>query len=87
MVNILHGQIIKQEFLKDRFLIHIFLKLCISDISDMLVSNPKLFADDNSLFSVIQDVTLSGKNLNDDRKKINKLAFQLKMSFNPDPNK
>ena len=52
-----------------------------------LVSNPKLFADDSSLFSVVQDITLSAKNLNDDLKKINKWTFQWKMGFNPDPNK
>ena len=47
----------------------------------------KLFADDTSLFLVVQDIILSAKNLNDDLKKINKWTFQWKMSFNPDPNK
>ena len=51
------------------------------------ISNPKLFADDTSLFSVVQDIALSAKNLNDDLKKINKWALQWKMSFNQDPNK
>ena len=46
-----------------------------------------MFADDTSFFSVIQDINLSAKNLNDYLKKINKWAFQWKMSFNPDPNK
>ena len=59
----------------------------INDLSENLVSNPKLFADDTSLFSVVQDITLSTKNLNDDLKKINKWAFQRKISFNLDPNK
>ena len=59
----------------------------INGLSDNLILNPKLFADDTSLFSVVQDITLSAKNLNDDLKKINKWAFQWKMSFNPDPNK
>ena len=36
---------------------------------------------------VVQDITLSAKNLNDDLKKINQWAFQWKMSFNPDCNK
>ena len=35
----------------------------------------------------IQDITLSAKNFNDDLKKINKWAFQWKMSFKSDPNK
>ena len=65
----------------------LFLLILINDLSDNLVSNPKLFADDTSLFSVVQDITLLIKNLNDDLKKINKWAFQLKTSFNPDPNK
>ena len=56
-------------------------------LSDNLISNPKPFTNDTSLFSVVQDITLSAKNLNDDLKKINKWAFQWKMSFNPDPNK
>ena len=55
--------------------------------SDNLVSNPKLFADDTSLLSVLHNTTLSTKNLNDDLKKISKWAFQWKMSFNLDPNK
>ena len=55
--------------------------------SDNLVSNPKLFADDTSLLSILHNTTLSTKNLNDDLKKISKWAFQWKMSFNLDPNK
>ena len=65
----------------------LFFLLFINDLSDNLISNPKLFADDASLFSVVQDITLSAKNLNDDLKKINKWTFQWKMSFNLDPNK
>ena len=59
----------------------------INDLSENLVSNPKLFADDTSLFSVIFDKDLSAKNLNDDLNRINNWTFQWKMSFNPDPNK
>ena len=65
----------------------LFFLIFINDLSDNLVSNPKLFADDTSLFSVVRDITLSAKNLNDDLKKIQKWAFQWKMSFNLDPNK
>ena len=65
----------------------LFFLIFINDLSDNLISNPKLFADDTSLFSGVQDITLSAKNLNDDLEKINKWAFQWKMSFNPDPNK
>ena len=55
----------------------------INDLSQNLVSNPKLFADGTSLFSVIFDKGLSAKNLNDDLNRINNWAFQWKMSFNP----
>ena len=58
-----------------------------NDLSENLVSNPKLFADDTSLFSVIFDKELSAKNLNDDFNRINNWAFQWKMSFNLNPNK
>ena len=54
----------------------LFFLIFINDLSDNLISNPKLFADDTSLFSVVQDITLSAKNLNDDLKKINKWAFK-----------
>ena len=59
----------------------------INDLSDNLDSTPELFADNTSLFSVVQDTTLSAKNLSDDLKKISKWEFQWKMSFNADPNK
>ena len=58
-----------------------------NDLSENLVSNPKLFADDKSLFSVIFDKELSAKNLNEDLNRMNNWAFQWKMSFNPDLNK
>ena len=48
----------------------------INDLSDNLISNAKLFADDTSLFSVVHDVNTSAKNLNDDLKKVNDWAFQ-----------
>ena len=50
-------------------------------------SNPKLFADDTSLFSVTHDVNLSQIDLNEDLDKINNWTYQWKMSFNPDPSK
>ena len=59
----------------------------INDLSNELSSNPRLFADDASLFSVIWDTNLSPNALNNDVLKINNWAYQLKMSFNPDPSK
>ena len=69
-----------------------FLRLLIflihkSYLSEYLVSNPKLFVDDASLFSVIFDKGLTAKNLNDDFNRINNRAFQWRKSFNANPNK
>ena len=63
----------------------------INDLSENLTFNAKCygtpFADVTSLFSVGHHVNSSGKELNDDLEKVNQLAFQWKMSFNPDPSK
>ena len=42
----------------------------INDLTENLYSNPKLFADDTSLFSTVTDETLSNSYLNDNLKKI-----------------
>ena len=47
----------------------------------------KIFADDTSFFLKVNDKGNSNFQLNSDLAKINKWAFQLKMSFNPDPYK
>ena len=59
----------------------------INDLSDGLQCNPKLFADDTSLFSTVHDINEATVNLNNDLIKITKWAFQWKMSFNPDISK
>ena len=59
----------------------------INDLAENLSSNPKLFADDTSLFSVVRDLNTSANEINDDLKKIEAWAHQWKMSFNPDPSK
>ena len=58
----------------------------INDLSDSLKSECTLFADDTSLFSVVNNNT-SAKDLNQDLEKIGNWAFKWKMNFNPDPNK
>ena len=63
----------------------LLLLIYINDLAENLSSNPKLFADDNSLFSVVRDLNSSGNEFNDDLKKIEAWAHQWKMSFNPDP--
>ena len=59
----------------------------INDLPNGLQSNPKLFADDTSLFSTVQDITKSTVSLNNDLTKISEWAVQWKMNFNPDPSK
>ena len=59
----------------------------INDLSDNLQCNPKLVADDTSLFSTMEVPERTANNLNNDLKEINRCAFQWKMSFNPDPTK
>ena len=61
--------------------------ICINDLADGLSSNAKLFADDTSLFSVVQNANTTAKELNNDLVKINRWAYQWKMSFNLDPSK
>ena len=48
----------------------------INDLSKNLSSNPKLFADDTYLFSVVHNLNTSTNNLNEDLKKINDWATQ-----------
>ena len=44
----------------------LFFLIYINDLSDDLNSNPKLFADDNSLFSVVQNINSTANDLNGD---------------------
>ena len=57
------------------------------DLEYGLSTNAKLFADDTSLFSVVYNANTTAKELNNDLVKINRWAYQWKMSFNPDPTK
>ena len=68
-------------YLDDFFLMHI------NDVFFDLAFNAKLFADDTSLFSVVENMTKSANELNNDLAKIITWAFQWKMNFNPDPTK
>ena len=53
----------------------LFFLIYINDLSKNLSSIMKLFADDTSIFSVVHDVDLSAKQLNDDLNKISEWAF------------
>ena len=59
----------------------------INDLSNDLSSNCKLFADDTSLFSVVNNILTSATTLSQDLKAITKWGFQWKMIFNPDLSK
>ena len=65
----------------------LFFLICIKDLPDGLTSNPKLFADDSSLFSVVHNTNSTVNDLNSDLIKMNNWGFQWKIRFNSDPNK
>ena len=55
-------------------------------IADLKCNYVKLFADDVSLFTVVQDCTAANY-MNRDLELISKWAHDWRMSFNPDPQK
>ena len=57
MVNIRHGEMSKQTYVKGQFLVLYFFLIFIIDLPNGLNSNVKLFADDTSLFSVVDNIT------------------------------
>ena len=59
----------------------------INDLTENLQSNPKLFADDSSLFTIIHDPNATAKQFCEDLDKIMEWALQWKKCFNPDPSK
>ena len=59
----------------------------INDLENGIKSSIKFFADDTSLFSIVENPITSAVNINNDLKLISRWATQWKMSFNPDPTK
>ena len=59
----------------------------INDLEANLICQVKFFADDTSIFSVVEDPVTTASYLNNDLKLITQWAHQWKMSFNPDPSK
>ena len=59
----------------------------INDLTADLTRNVKLFADDISLFTVVQQPYTAAEDLNHDLELISKWAHDWRMSFNPDPQK
>ena len=58
------------------------LAVCVS-ITDKIVSTVKLFADDTSIFSDVNDANISADELSKDLQKISEWVYKWKMSFNP----
>ena len=65
----------------------LFFLIYIKDLADGISSIVKFFADDTSLFSIVQNKNNSASQLNNDLDKISYWAYTWKMSFNPDPSK
>ena len=66
----------------------LFFLIYINYLSDGILSLVKLFADDTSLFSVVQNKNdLASSQFNNDLSKVSDWANTWKMSFNPDPSK
>ena len=57
----------------------------IKDLPNELKSSVKLFPDDTSLFTIVEDKNDSANTLNNDQLLISKWAYNRKMLFNPDP--
>ena len=71
MVSIRNWQILKQVSLKGSFLSPLLFLIYLNDLHDNLILNPKLFTNDTSLFSVIDDKSSSASKLNQDLNRIN----------------
>ena len=60
--------------LQDSILDLLFFLVYINDLSDVLVSTVKLFADETSLFSVVHDSNISANESNNDLQQISEWA-------------
>ena len=65
----------------------LFFLVYINDLTSDLKCNVKLFADDTSLFTIVQDSNTAANDMNHDLELISKWAHDWRMSFNPDPQK
>ena len=65
----------------------LFFFIYINNLPLGLTTNVKLFADDNSFFSVAKNASVYATRLNNDLVKIQDWDFNWKMLFNTDPNK
>ena len=65
----------------------LFFLVYTNDLAVGLKCNVKLFADDTSLFTVVEDSTTAANDMNHDLDLISQWAYAWRMSFNPDPQK
>ena len=65
----------------------LFFLIYINDLPQGLPTNVTLFADETSIFPVVNNASVSAFRLNNNLVKIRNWAFNWKMQFNPDPNK
>ena len=63
----------------------LFFMIYINDLTYGILFIMKLFVDDTSLFSVVQNKNKSVSQLNNDLNKVSDWAYKWKMSFNPNP--
>ena len=92
LLVLLNGQCSSWSFInagvpKGSILGPLLLLIYINDLTENLQSNPKLFADNTFLFTIINDPNATAKQLCEDLDQITEWAFQWKMSFNSDPSK
>ena len=59
----------------------------INDLTADLKCSFKLFADDTSLFTVVEDSIAAANDMNHDLELISQLAYDWLILFNPDPQK
>ena len=65
----------------------LFFLVYINDLTRDLKCNVKLFADDTSLFTMVEDPNTFANDMNHDVELTSQWARNWKMSFNPDPQK
>ena len=65
----------------------LFFLIYINNLTDDLKCNIKLFADDTSIFRVVDNPNVAASDLNHDLEAIESWAKTWRMSFNPDPSK
>ena len=65
----------------------LFFLVYINDLAVGLKCNVKLFADNTSLFKVVEDSNTAASDMNHDLDLISQWAHDWRMSFNPDPQK